>query len=49
MSEIDRLISAEAGSDDEALDRAIRPKMLKDYVGQPTVHEQMDVFITAAR
>ena len=31
------------------LDRAIRPKQLSEYRGQPAVQQQMEVFITAAR
>ncbi|ANB91847.1 ATP-dependent DNA helicase RuvB [Moraxella ovis] len=34
---------------DDALDRAIRPATLSDYIGQSKVREQMEVFITAAR
>ncbi len=49
MNEADRIISPEAVSDDEALDRAIRPRRLADYVGQPAVREQMEIFIHAAR
>ncbi|PLY15677.1 MAG: Holliday junction branch migration DNA helicase RuvB [Sedimenticola sp.] len=49
MAEIDRIISPEAGLDDAAMDRAIRPRRLEDYVGQPVVHEQMEIFISAAR
>jgi len=49
MSEPERLISAEAGTEDRALDRAIRPSRLVEYVGQPVVREQMEVFIQAAR
>jgi len=45
----DRIVSAAAGADDTALDRAIRPKRLQDYVGQPVVKEQMEIFIQAAR
>ena len=46
----DRLISAEnRASDDEAVDRAIRPKRLEEYAGQPAVCEQMEIFIQAAR
>lgn len=45
----DRLISAETIIDDEQLDRAIRPKCLADYIGQPMVREQMEIFIHAAR
>jgi len=44
-----RLIDGVATGEDEALDRAIRPKRLRDYVGQPAVREQMEVFIPAAR
>ncbi|MEM1175205.1 MAG: Holliday junction branch migration DNA helicase RuvB [Pseudomonadota bacterium] len=47
--EHDRLISADQGGDDRAFDRAIRPKTLDDYVGQPDVREQMGIFIEAAR
>lgn len=49
MIEADRIISAGAKREDEAIDRAIRPKMLTDYVGQPTVREQMAIFIEAAK
>lgn len=50
MIETDRFISAvPAGSGEEHQDRAIRPKSLKDYVGQPAVREQMEIFIGAAR
>ena len=45
----DRLITADAAPDDRALDRAIRPRKLADYVGQPAVREQLDIFINAAR
>ncbi|MEA3278241.1 MAG: Holliday junction branch migration DNA helicase RuvB [Pseudomonadota bacterium] len=49
MTETDRLISPEPVSDDKVLDRAIRPRRLADYVGQPVVSEQMEIFIQAAR
>jgi Holliday junction DNA helicase RuvB len=46
----DRLITATGGRDrDEQIDRAIRPLSLADYIGQPTVREQMELFIQAAR
>ncbi len=45
----DRLTSAEPKADDRAFDRAIRPKTLADYVGQPGVKKQMGIFIEAAR
>jgi len=57
MIEADRLISPQASSNtadgvigkEELQDRAIRPKTLVDYVGQPAVREQMDIFIQAAK
>lgn len=45
----DRIITQETVADDGAFDRAIRPKKLQDYVGQPAVCEQMQIFIDAAR
>ena len=48
MPEIERLISPQEGGEDAAIDRAIRPKLLADYVGQPQVREQMEIFIQAA-
>jgi Holliday junction DNA helicase RuvB len=47
--EHDRLSSGESVSDDKTFDRAIRPKTLDDYRGQPAVNKQMRVFIEAAR
>ncbi len=47
--EHDRLTTADARADDKAFDRAIRPKRLADYHGQPNVSEQMGIFIQAAR
>jgi len=47
--ERDRLTSAIPRAEDRVFDRAIRPKALADYVGQPTVKQQMEIFITAAR
>lgn len=49
MIEADRLIAATGRDRDEQLDRAIRPLSLADYIGQPTVREQMELFIQAAR
>ena len=47
--EQDRLTSAELKPEDRAFDRAIRPKTLDEYRGQPGVNEQMSIFIEAAR
>ena len=41
--EQDRLSSAEPAPGDKAFDRAIRPKMLADYHGQPSVSRQMNI------
>ncbi len=49
MIESDRLVTATGNHEDEALDRAIRPRKLEDYVGQSAVREQMSIFIEAAR
>ena len=49
MIEADRLISAAPRQVEEVQDRAIRPIKLEDYVGQPKVREQMEIFIQAAR
>ena len=49
MIEQDRVISAGSQRDEEAYDRAVRPKTLADYVGQPAMKAQMEIFITAAR
>ena len=45
----DRLISPATSADENALEGVIRPRRLADYIGQPVVHEQMEIFIGAAR
>ena len=45
----ERLVAAKVTSDDEAIDRAIRPRTLAEYIGQPAVREQMGIFIGAAK
>jgi holliday junction DNA helicase RuvB len=50
MIEHDRLISPAATSpNEEAVERALRPKTLADYVGQDKIREQLEIFIRAAR
>jgi holliday junction DNA helicase RuvB len=49
MIEADRLITASPRERDEQQDRAIRPLRLAEYIGQPGVREQMELFIQAAR
>ncbi len=47
----DRLVSAHVLStpEDASVERGLRPTTLAEYVGQPHVHRQMEVFIPAAR
>ncbi|TEA26779.1 Holliday junction branch migration DNA helicase RuvB [Candidatus Schmidhempelia bombi] len=49
MIEADRLISPVAKHEDETIDRAIRPKLLDEYIGQSHVKAQMKIFIQAAK
>jgi Holliday junction DNA helicase RuvB len=50
MLEPDRLISpVPASREEEALERALRPQRLAEYVGQARAREQLEIFITAAR
>jgi Holliday junction DNA helicase RuvB len=49
MIETDRLIAPVAKEREEQLDRAVRPKSLAEYIGQPVVCEQMEIFIGAAK
>lgn len=49
MIETDRFISPRPQLGEDKQDRAIRPKTLNDYIGQPHVREQMEIFIGAAR
>jgi Holliday junction DNA helicase RuvB len=45
----ERIISAAASGEEEAVERAIRPRRLADYVGQNPVKTQLEIFISAAR
>ncbi len=49
MIDSDRLVSGAGAGEEDSLDRAVRPKVLADYVGQPIVKNQMEIFIEAAR
>jgi len=50
MIETDRLISAApASTQEEVLERALRPKALDEYVGQEKIRGQLSIFIEAAR
>ncbi|MBU3585598.1 Holliday junction branch migration DNA helicase RuvB [Polynucleobacter sp. AM-26B4] len=45
----ERLVTAAASADDNALERALRPKQLEEYVGQKKAREQLEIFISAAK
>ena len=46
----ERVVSAApASSQEEALERALRPKLLQEYVGQAKAREQLEIFIGAAK
>ncbi len=50
MLEPDRLIApAPASKEEEALERALRPQRLSEYIGQARAREQLEIFIQAAR
>ncbi len=49
MKEQERLVAPAAQGREDVQDRALRPARLADYVGQPQVREQMEIFIQAAR
>jgi Holliday junction DNA helicase RuvB len=45
----ERLVTADASTNDNALERALRPKQLEEYVGQKKAREQLEIFISAAK
>src|SRR5689334_18460014 len=50
MIETDRLIAPAAASpQEEAIERALRPRHLSEYIGQEKIRAQLAVFIDAAR
>ncbi|MCG8325227.1 MAG: Holliday junction branch migration DNA helicase RuvB [Thiotrichales bacterium] len=49
MAEPNPVISPNSTTEDTAADSTLRPRLLADYQGQPAVHEQMEIFIGAAK
>jgi len=45
----ERLVTAAASTDDNALERALRPNQLEEYVGQKKARGQLEIFISAAK
>jgi Holliday junction DNA helicase RuvB len=44
-----RLTSATGSAEEERYERALRPRKLSEYIGQPAVREQLGIFVDAAR
>ena len=49
MTKNNPVITPESTDEDLIIDGSLRPRSLEDYQGQPAVHEQMEIFIGAAR
>jgi Holliday junction DNA helicase RuvB len=51
MIETDRLVTPETKEEtgERVFDKALRPVSLEEFVGQPSIHQQLEIFITAAR
>ena len=50
MIETERLIApATENTQEEVVERALRPKVLDEYVGQEKARSQLEIFINAAR
>ena len=47
--EAERIVTGAPSREDEAIDKAIRPRTLDDYVGQRAVKAQLEIFVSAAR
>ena len=43
------IIAGTGGREEDVADRSVRPQTLQDYIGQPNVKKQMEVWIQAAR
>src|SRR5215831_14201046 len=47
---LNRLVTGgQSGAQEEAVERALRPQMLDQYVGQEKIRGQLSIFIEAAR
>jgi hypothetical protein len=47
--EAERVISGSVQQEEDAVERAIRPRRLEEYIGQQQVKTQLEIFISAAR
>ncbi|MFZ1891568.1 MAG: Holliday junction branch migration DNA helicase RuvB, partial [Formosimonas sp.] len=44
-----RVLETKPPREEEQIERALRPKLLDDYVGQQKIRDQLDIFIGAAK
>ncbi|UNS95971.1 Holliday junction branch migration DNA helicase RuvB [Streptomyces tubbatahanensis] len=49
MTHEDRLVDAQVEDEEQAVEAALRPKQLGEFIGQPKVREQLDLVLRAAR
>jgi len=49
VAEVESIVRPAASHEDEAVDHAIRPRRLDEYIGQSKVKDQLEIFVTAAR
>lgn len=49
LSETRIIATSPASPQEEAIERALRPKQLDEYVGQSKIRDQLEIFISAAR
>ncbi|HWC46508.1 MAG TPA: Holliday junction branch migration DNA helicase RuvB, partial [Casimicrobiaceae bacterium] len=48
--ELTRIVGAKsAGVTEDVVERALRPRRLDEYIGQPKIRDQLGIFIEAAR
>ena len=45
----ERIVEGDPLPEDVRIERAVRPRLLAEYEGQPKVREQMQLFVDAAR
>jgi len=45
----DRIVAPAVRPEDEAIERAIRPRRLEEYIGQAQMKRQLEIFVSAAR
>ncbi len=48
MIEVDSVVRQIAPDEEQVVDRAIRPTLLADYIGQAKVKQQLEIFIQSA-